>query len=247
MAAVSCAVFWEMGLGEQHTAACAVLLAADTVAYAPCAEAEVSSGQQRVCALYALEQQYFLSEAAGAIDGELLLADPPDGCSPFVNSQQALRKIVIIDRGKCTFAEKVANAQSAGATAVIIANNQPGEAFSMPGDLSNISFPAVMVAQSDYVGLKAQLGNPAVVKTGACLCLARVVPHVSPAPRQVHVAGVNYTCNEEEETILSLLGMKTSQLNDRASIVRLLGGGITASGPYRRWICLSPSHKSPRS
>ena len=171
MAAVSCAVFWEMGMGEQHTAACAVLLAADTVAYAPCAEAEVSSGQQRVCALYALEQQYFLSEAAGAIDGELVLADPPDGCSPFVNAQQALRKIVIIDRGSCTFAEKVANAQSAGATAVIIANNQPGEAFSMPGDLSNISFPAVMVAQSDYVGLKAQLGKPTVVKTGVCLAV----------------------------------------------------------------------------
>ena len=153
------------------------------MAYAPCAEAEVSSGQQRVCALYALEQQYFLSEAAGAIDGELVLAVPSDGCSPFVNAQHTQLKIVIIDRGSCPFAEKVANAQSAGATAVIIANNQPGEAFSMPGDLSNISFPAVMVAQSDCVGLKAQLGKPTVVKTGACLAL--LVSCRMRAPRRV--------------------------------------------------------------
>ena len=34
---------------------------AGTAAYdEPCAEAEVSSGQQRVCGLYAIEQQYFL-------------------------------------------------------------------------------------------------------------------------------------------------------------------------------------------
>jgi hypothetical protein len=150
---------------------------AGTAAYdEPCAEAEVSSGQQRVCGLYAIEQQYFLAETAGAVDGELVLAVPSDGCSPFVNAQQTQGKIVIIDRGSCTFATKTANAQSAGAAAVIVANNQAGEAFSMSGNLSSISIPAVMVTQSDAIGLKASLGLPAVIKTGACSCSSTCEP-----------------------------------------------------------------------
>jgi len=53
-----------------------------------------------------------------------------DGCqSPFVNAAAVAGKFAIIDRGTCTFAIKVKNAQLNGAIGVIIANNQGGTAI----------------------------------------------------------------------------------------------------------------------
>lgn len=53
---------------------------------------------------------------------------------------------VLIDRGEITFAEKVRNAQAAGASGVIVANNEPGL---FRGDLGGepVNIPAVSVAQ----------------------------------------------------------------------------------------------------
>jgi Zn-dependent metalloprotease len=45
-----------------------------------------------------------------------------DGCSPFDNAADVAGKIVIIDRGVCTFVAKAQNAKAAGAAAVIIGN-----------------------------------------------------------------------------------------------------------------------------
>lgn len=46
-----------------------------------------------------------------------------DGCEAAVNPEELAGNIAIIDRGSCTFVSKVLNAQTAGAIAVIIANN----------------------------------------------------------------------------------------------------------------------------
>ncbi|MFN8584411.1 MAG: M28 family metallopeptidase [Dehalococcoidia bacterium] len=55
-------------------------------------------------------------------------------------------KIALLDRGEITFAEKVRNAQAAGATAVIIANNEAGM---FRGDLGGepVRIPTVSVAR----------------------------------------------------------------------------------------------------
>ena len=49
-------------------------------------------------------------------------------------SIQALpASLAIIDRGVCTFSQKVANAKAAGAVAVIIVNNVAGDPTRWPG------------------------------------------------------------------------------------------------------------------
>ena len=71
-------------------------------------------------------------------------------------------KIALIDRGACTFVDKVLNAQSAGAAGVIVANNNaasPEEIFSMGGDTHRVRIPAVMVSYNSGSALKASLAG----------------------------------------------------------------------------------------
>ena len=60
-------------------------------------------------------------------------------------------KIALIDRGTCTFSEKIRNAQTNGAVGVIIVNNVFGPPISMgqDGTPNQPTIPAVMVSKSD--------------------------------------------------------------------------------------------------
>lgn len=55
------------------------------------------------------------------MEGELVFAQPRKSCSPLDNSDMVAGRIVLIQRGGCMFAEKVRNAQNAGAIGVIVA------------------------------------------------------------------------------------------------------------------------------
>jgi hypothetical protein len=67
-----------------------------------------------------------------------------DGCeTPFRNGQRLSGRIALIDRGFCTFAQKVRNAQQQGASAVIIVNNQAGSPPGMAGADPEITIPAI--------------------------------------------------------------------------------------------------------
>lgn len=75
------------------------------------------------------------------LDKGIKVADPLLGCTAFTNDQT--NSITFVDRGTCNFVDKVKNAQSAGAVAVIICNddrdvlNPGGED---PGDITIKSF-----------------------------------------------------------------------------------------------------------
>ena len=70
-----------------------------------------------------------------------------DGCEPFVNAADVAGKIALIDRGTCTFVVKTKNAQNAGATGVMIANNVAGAgAFGLGGTDSTIVIPAIGIS-----------------------------------------------------------------------------------------------------
>ena len=90
-----------------------------------------------------------------------------DGCqSPFVNAAAVAGKFAIIDRGTCTFAIKVKNAQLNGAIGVIIANNQGGTAIvNMSGADPTIVIPSLSVSQNDGTAIKAALGSSTVNAT----------------------------------------------------------------------------------
>ncbi len=67
------------------------------------------------------------------------------------------------DRGGCFFDLKVANAEAAGAIAVIVINNQPGPPFGMgSGAGGPITIPSIMISQADGNALKAALSNGTV-------------------------------------------------------------------------------------
>ena len=81
-------------------------------------------------------------------------ASVTDACQTLVGFTPD--NIALIDTGGCFFAEKVANAEAAGAVGVIIVNNQGDGVFRMGGD-GSISIPSVMIGQSDGTTIKGEL------------------------------------------------------------------------------------------
>ena len=77
-----------------------------------------------------------------------------DGCASV--DAGASGKLALIDRGTCTFSQKVANAKAAGAIAVIIVNNVAGDPTAMARTAGfNDDLPAVMIGKSEGAALRA--------------------------------------------------------------------------------------------
>lgn len=93
----------------------------------------------------------------GGFTGDVALASPADACTPV--GVGVAGKIALVDRGDCTFVEKVANVQAAGATAALIANNQGDEVILMGGTDATITIPSMFIGQSHGDLLKSELGN----------------------------------------------------------------------------------------
>lgn len=109
--------------------------------------------------------------------------DNADACGPAVNAAALAGKIAVIRRSlaeasggtPCAFAEKVKNAQNAGAVAAIVVNNVPG-IISMSGADATITIPAISVTQevgealiarikTETVNGKLQLDSPPFVNS----------------------------------------------------------------------------------
>jgi len=76
--------------------------------------------------------------------------------------------IALIDRGNCTFVEKVKNAQLAGASAAIVANNDtvnPDSAIGLGGDDATITIAALGVSYNTGVTFKANAPVTATLHT----------------------------------------------------------------------------------
>ena len=85
------------------------------------------------------------------LTGDVVLADDGDGatsdaCTPLINAGDVSGNIALVDRGTCAFTIKVKNAQDAGATGVIVANNLVGPPAPMGGADPTITIPSVMVS-----------------------------------------------------------------------------------------------------
>jgi PA domain len=84
-----------------------------------------------------------------------------DGCTAFTNAAAVAGNIALVDRGTCGFTVKVANAQAAGAVAVVVADNAAGGPPAALGGVdATITIPSGRVTQADGNALKAAL--PAV-------------------------------------------------------------------------------------
>lgn len=90
--------------------------------------------------------------------GEIVIGDDGvgvgvDGCEPLVNDVAG--KIAFVDRGACGFTVKALNAQNAGATGVVIGNNQATGAIGLGGSDPNVTIPAISVSLEDATAIKA--------------------------------------------------------------------------------------------
>jgi hypothetical protein len=110
---------------------------------------------------------------AGMIGEVMPVVDQPDGtglaCTPLsaANTTAVNGKIALIDRGSCTFPEKVKNAQNAGAVGVIIADNVAGSPPpSLGGTDPTITIPSVRITQADGATFKAALKFRSRTKSG---------------------------------------------------------------------------------
>src|SRR5919108_2570974 len=63
--------------------------------------------------------------------------------------------IALFDRGFCGFVVKAANAQAAGASAIIVVNNVAGAPITMGGADPNVTITGVMVSQADGATIRA--------------------------------------------------------------------------------------------
>lgn len=99
---------------------------------------------------------------AGNLSGKLVAAGLAD--ADYSDEMKALLKgqVAFIDRGRVTFAEKIKRAEEAGAIGVVVANNQPGEAFSMGGE-GKFKIPAIMITQALGATIKDEMKKGDVV------------------------------------------------------------------------------------
>jgi len=107
--------------------------------------------------------------AFGALNGVTVTADvvlandgdatPTDACAPLTTP--ATGKIVLADRGSCTFKTKALNAQNAGAVGMLLGNNAPSASPPSLADDATITTPitivVVSVLQSEAAQIKADL------------------------------------------------------------------------------------------
>ena len=103
---------------------------------------------------------------ATGVSGTIVLAQDGSGtnqgCGAFVGFPAGA--IALVDRGTCGFVVKAANAQAAGASAMIVANNVAGPPISMAGVDPTITIPSVMVSQTDGATIKAGLPATGTVR-----------------------------------------------------------------------------------
>ncbi len=96
-----------------------------------------------------------------ALTGELKLVD--DGTAPLTDACTAITnavsgKVALIDRGTCTFAQKVQAAQAAGAIGAIIADNQSSNTPPyLAGNTSSVTIPSLSVTRAAGTTLKTAL------------------------------------------------------------------------------------------
>jgi aminopeptidase YwaD len=92
-----------------------------------------------------VEASPLVQSAAGQAEGQLVFAG--EGLSEDYPPEGISGRIALLRRGDVFFADKVANAEAAGASAVVIFNNEPGEFIGVLSETSAI--PAATISQDE--------------------------------------------------------------------------------------------------
>ena len=88
-----------------------------------------------------------------------------DACSTLVGFPAGA--IAIVDRSSCSFVDQAANAQAAGAVAVVVVNNVSGAPETLTGTATFVTIPSVMVSQTSGATIKAGLPSTGILAAAA--------------------------------------------------------------------------------
>lgn len=98
----------------------------------------------------------------GAVTGDLVVAEPLNGCDPLANAAAVAGNIAYIQRGACAFSQKLANAVAAGASAMLVFNSVGGPPIVMGGTFIG-QIPSAMIRLDDGTTIKAAIDGGATV------------------------------------------------------------------------------------
>ncbi|MDO9285727.1 MAG: peptidase [Aquabacterium sp.] len=110
--------------------------------------------------------------SAATLNGSIVVgldgagASSTDACEPLTNAVSG--KVVLVDRGNCTFAVKATNAQAAGASALVIANiptaaDPTAGAFGPGGSAPAVTISVIGISQANGNEVKTALAVPTAV------------------------------------------------------------------------------------
>ncbi|CAN6541520.1 unnamed protein product [Malus baccata var. baccata] len=96
--------------------------------------------------------------SSSEICGVLLVSDPLHACSPLRNGIQAsetdITRFALVERGECTFEDKVQHAQDAGFHAVIVYDDRKEKLVHMMINSKNVTIRSVFVSKASGEMLK---------------------------------------------------------------------------------------------
>ncbi|XP_075149717.1 ER degradation enhancer, mannosidase alpha-like 2 isoform X2 [Haematobia irritans] len=95
------------------------------------------------------------------VESEIVLAEPIKACDDqLINAEKVRNKILVAERGDCTFVSKARLAQKSGALALIVCDNVPGSSgetqpmFAMSGDgINDVTIPVVFMYSQEFAKL----------------------------------------------------------------------------------------------
>lgn len=98
------------------------------------------------------------------------------------NTEPIQHRILVVERGDCTFVDKARKAQEAGAAAVIVVDNVPGSSskdmpmFAMSGDgKDDVSIPVVFLFRNDAQVLESAYKNNTKLRVSVQHIVFRIV------------------------------------------------------------------------
>ena len=98
-----------------------------------------------------------------SISGEMVAAEPHNGCVAFTNADQFNGEVALVIRGACSFNDKYANAEAAGASGIVVYNDGADDTrnnpFVMGGLASERMISGVMISHSNGAGINQAISD----------------------------------------------------------------------------------------
>lgn len=129
---------------------------------------KVESPSKNAGMYYGMQASFGQQLGRTPVKGELVLVEdgtsaPTLACSPLTNSNDLDGKIALIERGDCTFATKIRNAQDAGAIAVVMfTDNRALTVMGGDGTERDIDIPAILLERPIGLSLIEELKSGTV-------------------------------------------------------------------------------------